>query len=162
MNMQQAAQYADDVISGTLGAVRPTVHWTHGESTDGTCSDFKNDSTGTGTVTRRAIVMTVISATQRERFLEAVRRNWKGRGYMSTATRDNPENPAIFAATSKNFRMALAVGYKGQVFLDVVTPCMKESQVDPPKTKPNGPDYSGGKIPTPNVQSDFWSTKSAQ
>ncbi|MFE3646461.1 hypothetical protein ACFXO2_01175 [Streptomyces sp. NPDC059152] len=161
MNMQQAAQHADSVISGTLSAVKPTVHWTHGESTDGTCNDFKNDATGTGTVTRRAAVMTIISATQRGKFIEAVKHYWKDKGYVITAARDSSESPAIFATTSENFRLALEVGYKGQVFLNVVTPCVKQSEVTPPKTKPNGPDYSGGKIPTPNVQSEFWSKQSA-
>ncbi|MEU7178458.1 MULTISPECIES: hypothetical protein [Streptomyces] len=159
VNMQQAAQHADEVISDTLNAIKPTISWTHGESTDGTCNSVKDDAKGTGTVTRRAAVMTAISATQRGKIVKAVKQQWKDKGYVITATRDSSESPAIFATTSKNFRLALEVGYKGQAFLDVVTPCVKQSQVVPPKTKPNGPDYSGGKIPTPNVQSDFWSKR---
>ncbi|MCZ0973074.1 hypothetical protein O1L55_20160, partial [Streptomyces albulus] len=41
---------------------------------------FKNDATGTGTVTRRAAVMTIISATQRGKFIEAVKHYWKDKG----------------------------------------------------------------------------------
>ncbi|UNO43986.1 hypothetical protein KGS77_17545 [Streptomyces sp. MST-110588] len=157
MNMQHAAEYADAVISGTLAAVQPPVQWTHGESTHGPCTDFRNRSLGTGTVTRRAVVTTVISDERRGSFLGVVERYWKSKGYKITTVRQHKKNPAMFAFTPENFQLALEVGYKGQVFIDVVTPCATESKVASPKTKTNGPDYSGQDIPTPNVRSDFWS-----
>ncbi|WP_079166165.1 hypothetical protein [Streptomyces oceani] len=159
MNMQEAAEYADKIISDTFSGVEPSISWMHGESTSSSCSEFNRDETGAGSVTRRAVVMTEISAERRGNFLGVVERNWKKSGHEITSVRRHEDNPAIFAATPEDFRMSLEVGYKGQVFVDVVTPCMKKSEVSSPQTEANGPNYSGKRPPTPNVHSDFWSAK---
>ncbi|AXK37398.1 hypothetical protein DVA86_16940 [Streptomyces armeniacus] len=156
MNMQQAAEFADGVVKGTIDAVVPPVQWTHGESTHGGCGE---GAAGTGSVTRRAVIMTEVSAERRGSFVGVVERYWKKQGYEIRNVRKHKESPAVFAATPEDFRMSLVVGYKGQVFIDVVTPCMTESEVSPPKTQANGPDYSGERPPTPNHHSDFWSAR---
>ncbi|MGD9481995.1 hypothetical protein WDH52_01845 [Streptomyces sp. TRM70308] len=160
MNMQEAAEQADDIILGTWNAVRPPVEWSHRESTEGACTDATNDLTGTGSVTRRAAVLTIVSGERRGNLLGVVERHWKNSGYEITSVRDHKENPAIFASTPEDFRLSLVVGYQGQVFLDVVTPCVEESEVAPPATEANGGDGKGGDVPLPDRESAFWSATS--
>ncbi|GAA2398312.1 hypothetical protein GCM10010420_25600 [Streptomyces glaucosporus] len=160
MNMEEAARRADGILADTLGSVKPGVEWTHHVSTDGSCADGEHGATGTGQVTRRVAVMTVISEERRGSFLGVIERFWKKSGYRVLAVRGDQESPAIFVETPDGFRINLTFGYKGQAFFDADTPCVEESPVPPPSTEPNGPDYSGGKIPTPNRRSDFWSASS--
>ncbi|WP_254407221.1 hypothetical protein [Streptomyces sp. GMY02] len=158
MNMQGGAEKADFIILDTLSAVQPPVEWVHDAATEISCNDFKNDATGTGSATRRAAVTTKVSAVRRGSLLGLVERHWKKRGYEITSVDADEELPVIYAATPDDFRMSLAVGHKGQFFLSVTTPCLGESAVLPPATKPNGPDYSGGPIPRPDVHDSFWSS----
>ncbi|MFF7444186.1 hypothetical protein [Streptomyces sp. NPDC008122] len=146
MNMQQAAERADAMLDATLGSVVPEVQWAHDTTTSGSC-----------TVTRRRTVTTVISEQRRGSFLGVIERFWKKSGYEITGVNQSQEAPAIFARTSDDFRMSVEVAYKGQVFFDVTTPCVGKSDVGEPTSKPNGPVYPLGQIPTPNVRSDFWS-----
>lgn len=145
MNMQEAAEKADAILDGTLGAVVPEVQWTHDTWTSGSC-----------TVTRNRTVMTVISQQRRGNFLGVIERFWKKSGYEITGV-NNSEMPAVFARTSDGFMMSVELAYKGQAFLDVTTPCVEESDVADPTSRPNGAAYPLGQIPTPNVRSDFWS-----
>lgn len=146
MNMQEAADQADAMLDSTFGAVVPAVQWDHDTWTSGSC-----------TVTRRRAVMTVISEQRRGNFLGVVERFWRKSGWEITGMNKDHEMPAIFARTSGGFMMSVEVGYKGQAFFDVTTPCVEHSDVAEPTTKPNGPAYPLGRIPTPNVRSDFWS-----
>ncbi|HEX5566461.1 MAG TPA: hypothetical protein VFY14_05930 [Streptomyces sp.] len=159
MTMREAAEHADRITSSTMDAVKPPVEWAHHVFSESACTDFKGDLTGTGTVTRRAAVLTVISKERLGNFLGVVERHWKRSGYGITSVRNHRDNPAIFAATPGDFRMSLEVGYEGQVFLDVTTPCMTESGVPPPGPRPGGPEYTGEEPPPPDRNSAFWSAR---
>ncbi|MFC7790699.1 hypothetical protein ACFUIZ_15515 [Streptomyces cinereoruber] len=146
MNMQEAAERADAILDATLGAVVPEVQWAHDTWTSGSC-----------TVTRRRTVTTVVSEQRRGSFLGVIERFWKKSGYEITGVNPHKEAPAVFARTSDGFMMSVEVAYKGQVFFDVTTACVEKSDVVEPTAKPNGPAHPYGKIPAPNVHSDFWS-----
>lgn len=148
MNMQEAATRADGMLDATLSAVVPEVQWAHDTTTSGSC-----------TVTRRRTVTTVLSEQRRGSFLGVIERFWKKSGYEITGVNQDKEMPATFARTSHGFQLSVEVGYKGQVFFDINTPCVEESEVAESTTKPNGPAYPLGQIPTPNVRSDFWSAE---
>lgn len=101
--------------------------------------------------------MTVISAERRGSFLGLVDRFWRSR-YVIKAVNKDPDVPAIFAQTGDGFGVSLIIGGKGQAFFEVDSPCVRQSKVVAPATKPNGPEYVGGEvIPRPNVRSEFWS-----
>ncbi|MFD6422784.1 hypothetical protein [Streptomyces sp. NPDC060198] len=147
MNMQEAADRADEILDSTLQAVDPEVHWTHGPSSAGSCD-----------VTRRRTIMTVISAERRGNFLGVVDRYWRQSGYRIISTRNDAEVPAIYAQTGDGFKVALIVGGEGQVFFEADTPCVQESEVVDPTSQPNTPSYEGMEnIPRPNIHSEFWS-----
>ncbi|MFC8511165.1 hypothetical protein ACFU3J_22375 [Streptomyces sp. NPDC057411] len=146
MNMQEAAERADAMLDATLGAVVPEVQWAHDTTTSGSC-----------TVTRRRTVTTVVSEQRRGSFLGVIERFWKKSGYEITGVNKSQKAPAIFARTPDAFSITVEVAYKGQVFFDVTTPCVDHSDVAESTSKPNGPAYPLGKIPTPHVHSDFWS-----
>jgi hypothetical protein len=85
MNMQEAADHAEGIIDAILKAINPSVEVMRGPSSDSSCTDFKNDGTGTGSVTRRRYVMTIISDERRGSFLGVVERYWKKHGYKITS-----------------------------------------------------------------------------
>ncbi|MET8983037.1 hypothetical protein ABZX85_46435 [Streptomyces sp. NPDC004539] len=155
--MQQAAESADQIVQRTLSSVAPPLQWTHQTSTDMLCLDADADSHGLGTVTRRAVVMTKVSAERRGGLLGVVERYWKKSGYKITSVNSDKESPAIFAETPDGYRPGLIVGSAGQFFLEVATPCAKRSDVTRPKTKAAGQDYYERKVPAPNVDDAFWS-----
>ncbi|MER7624009.1 hypothetical protein [Streptomyces sp. NPDC126503] len=146
MNMQDAAERADAMLDATLRAIVPEVQWDHDTWTSGSC-----------TVTRRRTVTTIISEERRGNFLGVIERFWKKSGYEITSVNPSKDMPGIFARTSDHFQLTVEVGYKGQAFFDVVTPCVGKSDVAEPASRPNGPAHPPGHIPTPNVRSDFWS-----
>ncbi|MFF0750175.1 hypothetical protein [Streptomyces sp. NPDC004267] len=146
MNMQGAAQQADAMLDATIKSVVPEVVWVHDTTTAGSCD-----------VSRRRTVMTIISAERRGSFLGVVERFWKTSGYKITAAHPSKERPRLYAVSPDGFGISLVFGYKGQAFFEVATPCVEESEVAESTSKSNGPAYPLGKIPTPNVRSDFWS-----
>ncbi|SFY36792.1 hypothetical protein [Streptomyces atratus] len=147
MNMQEAADYADEIMDATVGGIDPEVQWVHGPTTTGSCA-----------VTRRRAVMTVVSAARRGNFLGLVERMWRSRDYRIKSVNSDTDSPAIYAQTRDGFGVTLIVGGEGQVFFEVDSPCVKESEVADPVAEPNGPtDTHGEIIPRPNVHSDFWS-----
>ncbi|MFF8287653.1 hypothetical protein ACF068_00290 [Streptomyces sp. NPDC016309] len=148
MDMQEAAEHADDLLDATIDAITPEIRWAHEDTTTGTCE-----------VTRRRTVMTVISQQRRGSFLGVVERFWRKQGYTISAVRRDQEMPAIYARTSKGFAIRVLFGYQGQAFFAAATPCVREATVAPPKSVPNGPAYDGVEIPTPNVRSAFWSVE---
>ncbi|WP_327269097.1 hypothetical protein [Streptomyces sp. NBC_01218] len=150
MNMQEAADRADEILDTTIRAIDPEVHWTHGPTSSGSCD-----------VTRRRTVMTVVSPSRRGSFLGVVDRFWRKSEFRIISTRDDAEFPAIFAQTNDGFGISLIVGGEGQVFFEADTPCVQESEVVDSKSKPNTPSYEGMEnIPRPNIHSDFWSATS--
>ncbi|MEV7684089.1 hypothetical protein AB0O64_36970 [Streptomyces sp. NPDC088341] len=148
MDMQEAAERADSILDGTFGAISPEVHWTHGETTAGSCD-----------LSRRRAVMTVISEQRRGGFLGVVERFWRKSGYEITSVNTSREFPAIYAKSPDGFGLRLSIAGRGQAFFEVATPCVEESDVAKPRTRANGPDYSGGPIPRPDVYDDFWSSE---
>ncbi|MFG2173980.1 hypothetical protein ACGFMO_21865 [Streptomyces niveus] len=148
MDMQDAAEHADSMLDATFEAIKPDVEWAHGQTSSGNCD-----------LTRRRTVMTIISDQRRGNFLGMIERYWKKSGYEITAVNSNKHSPAIFAQSPEGFAIVLNVGYEGQVFFRVSTPCVDESDVADPTAEPNGPAYEGVALPRPNVRSDFWSAE---
>ncbi|MGV9706654.1 hypothetical protein [Streptomyces sp. NPDC003483] len=149
MNMQEAAERADEILDGTFAAIRPAVHWTHGESTEGGCD-----------VSRRRAVMTIISEERRGSFVGVVERHWTAEGYRRLGVNRSTTSPATYFETPDGFRVRLLVGGNGQAFFEAATPCVTKSAVAPPTADTVGPNYAGGDIPDPDVRSDFWSVTS--
>lgn len=147
MNMQEAANRADTMLDATFAAIKPAVQWSHTATTTGSCD-----------VTRRRIVMTIISEQRRGNFLGLVERFWKQSGYTIKSVNPDKQMPAIFAQSRDGFAISVSVGAKGNVDFEVDTPCVAESSVAEPTSQPNGPSYKDvWPLPLPNVHSDFWS-----
>ncbi|WP_262375787.1 hypothetical protein [Streptomyces sp. sk2.1] len=149
VNMQEAAVRADEILDGTFAAIKPPVHWTHGQSTEGGCD-----------VQRRRAVMTVISKERRGSFLGVIERYWESRDYKQLSV-NSSDIPAMYYRTPDGFNVRVLVGSNGQAFFEVATPCVDPSEVFPPKAETVGPNYAGKKIPFPDVRSDFWSATSS-
>ncbi|GGT46114.1 hypothetical protein P6B95_24880 [Streptomyces atratus] len=146
MNMQEAANRADEILDDTFAKIEPPVHWVHGESTEGSCD-----------VSRRRAVLTVISVARRGGFFGIVERGWKGSGYRQLGVNANSASPATYFETPDGFRVRLLIGGGGQAFFEVATPCVDESRVAPPTLAPGEEGHVGEPVPAPNVHSDFWS-----
>ncbi|MEU9860376.1 hypothetical protein AB0D99_05835 [Streptomyces sp. NPDC047971] len=149
MNMQEAAERADELLYDTVKSITPPVKWDHGISTDGGCE-----------VSRRISVTTVISPERKGNFLGVVERHWQKLGFTHRGTNKSEKTPATYFLTPDGFQIRLLFGYQGQAHFEVATPCVEESDVQPPKTVPGGPAYDGAKAPLPNEQSEFWSAPS--
>ncbi|MFB7274738.1 hypothetical protein [Streptomyces sp. NPDC056244] len=147
MNLQEAASRADEILDATFDAIKPEVRWTHGETTVGSCD-----------VTRRRAVMTAISEARRGSFLGVIERFWRQSGYEIKSVNSSRKFPAVYAQSGDGFGISLSIGGGGQAFFEVDSPCVEESDVAQPATPANGPDYSGGPIPRPDVHDDFWSS----
>ncbi|WP_327425170.1 hypothetical protein OG763_24775 [Streptomyces sp. NBC_01230] len=151
MNMQEAADHADGILDAVLKELQPEVQWAHGPTTTGSCD-----------VTRRRTVMTIVSAERRGSLLGVVDRFWRQSGYRIKAINNDVDVPAIFAQTKDGFGVTLSIGGKGQVFFEVDSPCVEESDVVESTTPPNGPSYEDVyPLPRPNVHSDFWSARAS-
>ncbi|MFD7326756.1 hypothetical protein ACFV9D_37685 [Streptomyces sp. NPDC059875] len=146
MNMQQAADRADEILDETFTAIVPPVQWTHRETMAGKCS-----------TDRSRTVMTIISEERRSAFLGVVDRHWKSKGFTFRAA--SQDKLAAYYVTPDGFQLSVLIGWKGQAHFEVTTPCVEVSDVAPPTSKPNGPDYSKMPPTAPNVTSDFWSAK---
>ncbi|MGW3400587.1 hypothetical protein [Streptomyces zhihengii] len=156
MNMQQAGEQAEELLDGTLAAVSPAVKALRGPSNDPICTDFKNDATGTGQVSRSRYVMTIVSAERRGNFMGVIERHWKNEGYEITAVRPHKEKPAIFARTPEGFEITVKIGREGQVIFNISSPCVTESEVTEPSTPPLTPGSPEAKG-LPYIESPFWS-----
>ncbi|MFD5789031.1 hypothetical protein ACFWH1_20680 [Streptomyces sp. NPDC127037] len=147
MDMQGAADRADEILDQVLGAIEPAVQWAHGPTSTGRCD-----------VSRMRVVMTVVSEKRRGSLLGVVDRFWRKSGYRIKAVNKDADLPAIYAQTSDGFGVTLSVGGKGQAFFEVDSPCVEESEVAESVTPPNGPAYQGVyPLPRPNVRDSFWS-----
>ncbi|GHD60005.1 hypothetical protein GCM10010317_051570 [Streptomyces mirabilis] len=144
MNMQEAAEQDDSILDRTFSAIKPAVQWTHTHSMPGDCH-----------VDRDRSVMTIIS-TERSRFLGVLERHWKSKGYKFVAASQN--GLAANFKTQDGFQLEVLIGTTGQAHPSVTTPCVEESEVAPPTSKPNGPDCSKQELPAPNVKSTFSSS----
>ncbi|MGW4316151.1 hypothetical protein ACWEM1_26225 [Streptomyces sp. NPDC004491] len=147
MNMQAAAEQADEILDAVLEELKPAVGWAHGPTGTGSCD-----------VSRMRAVMTIVSAGRRGNFLGVVERFWRSNGYRIKAVNKDVDFPAIYAQTDDGFGVSLSFGGKGQAFFEVDSPCVAKSDVAPPTSAPNGPSYDGvHPIPRPNIRSPFWS-----
>ncbi|KPI09140.1 hypothetical protein OK006_5264 [Actinobacteria bacterium OK006] len=94
--------------------------------------------------------MTIVSAERRGSFLGVLER------HKLVVT--SPGRPGSQLEDPGRFQLEVLIGTTGQAHLRVTTPCVEKSEVAPPTSKPNGPDYSKQKLPAPNVKSTFWSS----
>ncbi|MER5207692.1 hypothetical protein [Streptomyces sp. NPDC002825] len=120
------------------------MQWTHRQTMAGNCSSDRSRT-----------VMTIISEERRGAFLGLVDRHWKSKGFTFRATSKN--KLAAYYVSPDGFQAKVLIGWKGQAHFEVTTPCVEKSDVAPPTTPPNGPDYSKLPATAPNVTSDFWS-----
>jgi hypothetical protein len=147
MDMQGAAERADEMLDSVLAEIEPSVLWVHGPTTTGSC-----------TVTRRRTVMTVVSPQRRGSLLGVVDRFWRQSGYRVTAINSHVDAPAIFVKTQDGFQVSLTVADKGQVHFDVDSPCVLRSKVADSTSRATAfLDPEARLIPRPNIHSDFWS-----
>ncbi|MCX4970361.1 hypothetical protein OHA98_37495 [Streptomyces sp. NBC_00654] len=147
MDMQGAAEHADSMLDAVLEKIQPSVMWTHGPTTVGSCD-----------VSRRRVVMTVVSPVRRGSLLGLVDRFWRSNGYRMTAVNNDAEFPAVYAQTEQGFGVSLRFGGEGQAFLQVDTPCVQESEVADSTSRATAPTYEGMEhIPRPNIRDGFWS-----
>ncbi|XIE78726.1 hypothetical protein AB6O49_12675 [Streptomyces sp. SBR177] len=144
MNMQQAADRADEILDDVLGAIVPPVEWTHRQTMPGNCS-----------TDRSRTVMTIISEQRRGAFLGLVDRYWKSQGFTFRAT--TKDKQAAYYVSPDGFQASVLIGWKGQAHFEVTTPCVEKSDVAPPTSPPRGRDYYNEPPTAPNVTSDFWS-----
>ncbi|MEU7278785.1 LppA family lipoprotein [Streptomyces sp. NPDC045431] len=156
ISLQEAAEKAASIMLDSVSAVNPELNWVHYAPTQGGCGGYTIDGKATSSVTRRVAVMTIVSEARRGSLLGVVERHWKQRGYKITEVNPDKDLPAISASTPEDFRLGVTVGKKGQFFFSITTPCFIESEVQPPKTKPNGTPLDGEHVPDPYVRSDFW------
>jgi hypothetical protein len=147
MDMQGAANRADEILDAVLTEIKPQVQWAYGPTSTGSCD-----------VSRMRVVMTIVSEERRGSLLGVVDRFWRKSGYRIKAINNDVEVPAIYAQTRDGFGVTLSIGGEGQAFFEVDSPCVKESEVAESTTPPNGPAYEDVyPLPRPNVHSDFWS-----
>ncbi|MCM2393128.1 hypothetical protein [Streptomyces albipurpureus] len=157
ISLQEASDDADAIMLGTLRAVRPELNWVHGPSLDSGCGSYKIDGNVAASMSRKVIVMTIVSEVRRGSLLGVIERHWKQQGYIITGVDSHEKTPAIFARTPEGLRMSVSVGKKGQFFLRATTPCFIQSEVSPPRTPGTGTPFEGPVIPDPHVHSAFWS-----
>ncbi|MFE1481969.1 hypothetical protein [Streptomyces sp. WY228] len=152
MDMQEAAERSDAMLDAVLKGIDPDVQWAHGPTTTRSCG-----------VTRRRVVMTVVSADRRQTFLDRAETFWRTNDYRIKAVNKDEKFPAVYAVTEKGFGVSVSFRGKGQAFFEADSPCVKESKVADPTAEPNGPAYKDVyPLPRPNVRSDFWSGKANQ
>ncbi|WP_371616494.1 hypothetical protein [Streptomyces sp. NBC_00454] len=157
MNMQQGADRADAILQETLAAVEPRLRWNHEASAQSGCTDSLNKATGTGSVDRAILILTIVSEQRRGALLGVIERDWKARGYKITSVRSNPVAPAIYASTPEDYSLAVEVGGQGQFRLSAATPCLTDSGVQEPTAKPNTPVRTTPYPQRPDVHDEFWS-----
>lgn len=146
MNMQEAADRADALLAATVDAIKPPVEWSHGISTELSCS-----------VSRRVAVTTVISTERVGSFLGVVERYWEKQGFTHRGSNNSKSSPATYFVTPDKFQIRLRFGYQGQAQFEVTTPCVEKSAVAAPKHRDGAPEYDGSQPPAPSAKSEFWS-----
>lgn len=135
-----AAERSDALLDAVLKAVAPPT-------TTRACG-----------VTCRRAVMTVVSAERRQTFLDRAEAFWRKSDYRIKAVNKDEVFPAVYAVTEAGFGVSVSFRGKGQAFLEADSPCVKESDVAPPTSTPNGTAYEGVyPLPRPDVRSDFCS-----
>ncbi|MGW2041636.1 hypothetical protein [Streptomyces virginiae] len=160
MNMQQGAERADAILQETLAAVRPELKWNHGPGGSAGCTKgVAGAATGTGASDRIISIMTVVSEERRGALLGVIERAWKDRGYKITSVNESQKAPAIHAETQDGYALTVKVGGQGQFFLTAATPCLTDSDVLEPATKPNTHVRSGPFPQRPDERDEFWSAE---
>ncbi|MFJ3722457.1 hypothetical protein ACIPYQ_07755 [Streptomyces sp. NPDC090045] len=158
MNLQQGAERADAILQETLAAVQPELKWNHGPGSDAGCTKgVAGAATGTGSAKRLISILTIVSEQRRGALLGVIERDWKSRGYTITNVNESQKFPAIYASTPDGYILTVKVGGEGQFFLNAATPCLTDSGVQQPTSKPNTPDRKGEYPVRPDVQDEFWS-----
>ncbi|MFJ9641172.1 hypothetical protein [Streptomyces sp. NPDC101178] len=80
-----------------------------------------------------------------------------------TAINNDVDVPAIYARTEDGFQVGLIVADKGQVHFDVISPCVRYSEVADSVSQATAPlDPEAEFIPRPNIHSDFWSAEASE
>ncbi|MGW2839701.1 hypothetical protein ACWCWD_18090 [Streptomyces sp. NPDC001493] len=158
LDMEQAGQRAEDILDGTLAAVRPSVAWSHGSPVEAACSAGLNEPTGTTTVTRSRNILTVVSDERRGNLLGAVQRYWKEKGFTIQSVNSDASMPSIRAKAPDGFAVALEVGSIGNVSVSAGLSCAANSAVTYPAGTPGVPGGPKAEEVRPGERSAFWSS----
>ncbi len=108
LNLQEAADRADEILDETFAAIKPPVQWTHRYSMPGDCY-----------VDHDRAVMTIISAERRGSFLGVLERHWKSKGYKLVST--SPNGLVAHFRTQDGFQLEVLIAPSGQAHLSVTT-----------------------------------------
>ncbi len=157
VQLQQGAERADAILQETLAAVQPELKWNHGPSSDAGCTNALGNATGMAAADRSIAVLTIVSEQRRGALLGVIERAWRERGYKITSVRKSPTFPGIYASTPDGYSLEVKVAGEGQFFLGASTPCLEDTGIQQPASKPNTPDRSGEFPQRPDVQDEFWS-----
>lgn len=158
MDMQQAGQRAEQILDGTMEAIRPPVKWVRGTPAETACSTGLNRPTGTTTVFRSRNILTVVSKERRGELLEQVRRYWKQQGVRDFDIDSDKDMPGIRATTADEFTVALQVGSIGNIFVRSGAGCVEGSEMTLPAGMPGRPGGPKTEELKPREHSDFWSS----
>ncbi|MFK0099397.1 hypothetical protein [Streptomyces sp. NPDC091040] len=157
MDMQQAGERAEEILDGTVAAIRPPVAWSYGNPSDTACSTGLNDPTGTTTVFRSRNITTVVSEQRRVELLKQVREYWEQHGARDFTVRSGKGMPRMRARTADGFAVILQVGSIGNVFIEAGISCVEDSEMTYPKGTPGLPGGPDEPDLTPHEHSSYWS-----
>ncbi|WP_157879777.1 hypothetical protein [Streptomyces yangpuensis] len=101
--------------------------------------------------------MTIVSEQRRDSLLGMIEQAWKDRGYTFTHANKSRKVPRIHASTPDGYSLSVEVGGEGQFFLEAATPCLRDTDVMEPATKPNTPQRKGPFPQRPDEHDEFWS-----
>ncbi|MGX8906338.1 hypothetical protein ACR820_14120 [Streptomyces netropsis] len=159
MNMQQAGDRAEALLTESIEAVVPAVQWDYFSSNEVACSGNLNEATGTTTVKRTRIITTKISEQRRGNFLGVVQGNWEKKGYELTGADADKDMPSLFAKTQDGFTISVEIGYKGAAYFSIASPCASDSPLSFPNGTPGKPGRPDAKVDqVPRHESEFWSS----
>ncbi|MEU3223630.1 hypothetical protein ABZ695_10795 [Streptomyces sp. NPDC006976] len=157
MDMQQAGERAEEILDGTMAAIRPPVTWSYGNPSDTACSTGLNEPSGTTTVFRSRNITTVVSGQRRDELLKQVRQYWEQQGAQGFTVHSGKGMPRMRARTADGFAVILQVGSIGNVFIEAGAGCVEDSAMTYPAGTPGLPGGPDEPDLRPREHSPYWS-----
>ncbi|WP_330312197.1 hypothetical protein [Streptomyces sp. NBC_00523] len=139
MDMQQAGERAEEILDGTMAAIRPPVKWERDNPSQLACDNGLNRPIGATSVYRGRTILTVVSERRRGELLELVQRYWKQQGFGDFETDSDAHMPQIRATSADGLVVILDVGDIGNVYFTAGFSCAKDSEMTYPSGTPGLP-----------------------